>query len=605
MSLCDICKSIPWETLPIIPPFISRMVSENPYIQALYPWPQEKRGFPHCQSLSSLRKSASSCNLCSLILASAENVEKELIELKPKWDARKAVGYDWPTWEMWLVKREDGDGAWVMSFVDEEKAKMLGYGKKGLREAWIYVSLSYCWGRSRQFTTTRATIEERKRGIIIADIPTTYQDIIFLTRALNIRYLWIDSLCICQDEHLDWERESAKMLQTYSNAYLTVAASRAKDSAQGFLGPRQHTFVELEYTRGDIKGKASVSSLSLREESYKTDYIYLPEEPLSQRAWSLQERVLSHRVLIYATNQMFFECNEGFRSEDGLAFPRRHTCVHKSFGIEKLDKEAKPPVPGSKPTKTVMIQGWYDLLHQYGPRKLSHATDKLPALSGLASLYAERIGSDYLAGLWRDHLIEGLVWRSPSFRRVDTYRAPSWSWASGDGYPAIGLRYGYSELAEVVDASVTLKGENPFGEVSAGWIKLRAPMEQLFLPTEGWNPDVLGKYVLVSARTGNGVRDGMQLCFDLAFTGSDASEVVRGFVGGLEGVDVFALVLLKRALEPEDVEELDWPYCCLIVKRVQEMGVYERLGFAICGREELGWDDESEGTEGMCEVTLV
>lgn len=169
-----------------------------------------------------------------------------------------------------------------------------------------YISLSYCWGSPMSFTTTRSTMESRKAGIEIADMPATYQDIVKLTRELGLRYLWVDSLCICQDEQADWERESAKMLSIYSNAYLTVAAARAKDISEGFLNPRpKQSFVELDYIRSGIHGKPLAFNLPLQEELIKSHYIDLPREPLSERAWGLQERVLSHRVLIYGSDQMF------------------------------------------------------------------------------------------------------------------------------------------------------------------------------------------------------------------------------------------------------------------------------------------------------------
>jgi hypothetical protein len=169
-----------------------------------------------------------------------------------------------------------------------------------------YVSLSYCWGTPLSFTTTRATMEERKAGITIIDMPATYQDIVRLTRELGLRYLWVDSLCICQDEVADWERESGRMLSIYSNAFLTVAAARAKDISEGFLNSRTtRSFIELDYTRSEICGKALAFNLPLREELIKEDYLTLPHEPLSERAWGLQERVLSHRIMIYGSDQMF------------------------------------------------------------------------------------------------------------------------------------------------------------------------------------------------------------------------------------------------------------------------------------------------------------
>lgn len=135
MSLCDLCKNIPWEDLPTVPKDVSCGLSGHPYIQACYHWPQDVRGYAHHQSRDALHQAASSCNLCSLIHASVENVQRELEDLEPKWKAGKVRQYDWPTWEMWLVKRrEGGDGCWVMSFVGEDS----NY------EAWIVAALGIC-----------------------------------------------------------------------------------------------------------------------------------------------------------------------------------------------------------------------------------------------------------------------------------------------------------------------------------------------------------------------------------------------------------------------------------------------------------------------------
>jgi hypothetical protein len=452
-------------------------------------------------------------------------------------------------------------------------------------------------------------MEERKRGIRIADMPATYQDVVMLTRELGIRYLWLDSLCICQDEHADWERESAKMLSVYSNSYLTVAASRAKESAQGFLGERpKRSCVQLKYSRDGLQGQAMVFALPLREELIKRDYIKLPQEPLSKRAWSLQERMLSHRVLLYATSQMFFECNEGYRSEDGLVLQERHVCVHKSLKDDK-NSELEPGHSleehglNNRP-KDKVLRDWYDILWLYGPRDLSHASDKLPAISGIASLYAERIGEEYLAGFWRDQLVECLVWQSLSFRRVSEYRAPSWSWASGNGIPAAGIRDKYDKLAEVLEAKVILKGTNPFGEVTDGWIKLRAPVEQLFLVLDDWDPEVLYKRN-VKVRTSKGNPKGTNSRFDFAFTAADAGQEAKKIVESLEGVDIFALVLVKNYYTGSDGVFDPVTYHSLIVRKVDGTDNYQRLGFLLCDDDVLGRKPEEQPLEELQTFVLI
>jgi hypothetical protein len=104
-----------------------------------------------------------------------------------------------------------------------------------------YIALSYCWGKGLPFTTTTANLPKHKEdgGIKYAQLPKTLQDSIFLVRYLGIRYLWADCLCIVQDDKADWEREASRMADVYSNAYLTIAATRASHCGEGFLHARK------------------------------------------------------------------------------------------------------------------------------------------------------------------------------------------------------------------------------------------------------------------------------------------------------------------------------------------------------------------------------
>jgi len=464
-----------------------------------------------------------------------------------------------------------------------------------------YICLSYCWGKSREFTTTRATLEERKRQIMIADMPKTYQDAICMARELGVRYLWIDSLCICQDDIDNWERESAKMSSIYANAYLTIGASRARDTAEGFFGPRPpQAYVEIEYTApgpDGVQGQAVAFSLPLHEEADPQDYVSMPSEPLSDRAWSLQERVLSHRMLHYGTLQMFFECSAGFRGEDGLSLRRRYHSVHpdlKDKSRETADEEVEKALPFSTLSRHKLDKGraallaqWEGLLWSYGTRKLTKASDKLPALSGLASIFVKRMPDEYIAGLWRSHLIEGLLWQGLGARRVSEYRAPSWSWASMDGIPGLGLFHEYESLAEVLDVKVNSKGANPYGEVTGGYIKLRAPLERLYLmldeidPTKPAEPYARNN---PKVRTANGNPEGEYSRFDFAFRASDAAHEAQKIVQSLEGVEIFALILLKI---PGN-DEAEAGYMCLIVRKLNGGDEMQRLGFIHLDADTLG-----------------
>ena len=289
---------------------------------------------------------------------------------------------------------------------------------------------------------------------------------------------------------------------------------------------------------------------------------------------------------------------------------QRHECVHKQLESQEFDKRApwmEGLVVNEKP-KRDLLKGWYNLLWLYGPKRLTCANDKLPAISGIASLYAAKIGEEYLAGLWRGQLIEGLLWQSLRFRRAKEYRAPSWSWASGDGIPATGQIVDYKEIAEIIDAKVTLKGGNPFGEVTDGYIKLRAPLERLYLLLDDWNPEAPGhKYNNnVKVRTENGDKTGFRSRFDFHFTADDAPQEARKIVESLEGVEISALFILKSRSWAADAAEDEGTYDALIVKKVDSNAeTYVRLGFLLADKHQIGRQPETEDRESFPVVTLV
>jgi hypothetical protein len=101
-----------------------------------------------------------------------------------------------------------------------------------------YVALSYCWGSEGNLTTKKADLKDRCESIELSSIPPTLRDAITITRKLHIQYLWIDALCIVQDDDDDWKNEVVRMAEVYSNASLVISATRSANVKQGIFGPR-------------------------------------------------------------------------------------------------------------------------------------------------------------------------------------------------------------------------------------------------------------------------------------------------------------------------------------------------------------------------------
>jgi hypothetical protein len=101
-----------------------------------------------------------------------------------------------------------------------------------------YITLSYAWGGDVVSKTTMSNVDERQKIILLTSLPQTFQDAIIIARGLKIRYIWIDALCIIQDDPQDWLRESVTMSQVYENCILTISATKSNKCESGFLQGR-------------------------------------------------------------------------------------------------------------------------------------------------------------------------------------------------------------------------------------------------------------------------------------------------------------------------------------------------------------------------------
>ena len=176
-------------------------------------------------------------------------------------------------------------------------------------ETGRYACLSHCRGNSKSIKTTVGSLSAMKVGIPWSSLPKTFQDAITFTRRLWIQYLWIDSLCIIQDDRKDWHSEAAKMADVYQNSFLTVAATRADNDASGCF-PESSNFINdyhLEGVMNDYRqGPYRVYvRRTIPHLEVKVDEAQREEYPLLRRGWVYQERLLSPRVLHFC-NQEFW-----------------------------------------------------------------------------------------------------------------------------------------------------------------------------------------------------------------------------------------------------------------------------------------------------------
>ena len=308
-------------------------------------------------------------------------------------------------------------------------------------EAGRYLCLSHCWGDSEYSAkTTRLTLEQNKDNIPWDTLPKTFQDAIVFARWLGIRYLWIDSLCIIQDSNEDWLEESAKMVDIYRGAFLTLAATASPSDGGGLFhtrAPADHTRRVFGYTSGGMPYnfyvRLAIEHCTIRRHSF---YLTTPKDfPLLSRAWVYQEILLSPRVIHFTERELTWECMEcldcecGSAKEERLSGDMPHK-AHHSWALQESSDSHE------------LHARWRTIVEQYSGLSLTLGKDKLPALSGLAKqMQRYRVGDQYLAGLWTETLWEDLLWYTMGKWKVShdesEWRAPTWSWAS----VGAGVRY--------------------------------------------------------------------------------------------------------------------------------------------------------------------
>lgn len=332
------------------------------------------------------------------------------------------------------------------------------------------------------------TLNEFKQRIPFDHLPKTFQDALIICNALDVQYIWIDSLCILQDSREDWAMQGSKMAQIYSDCLVTIAADVAANSSQGFLrrvpDPDEFsvTFHNYDKSRAPahdledsqdyevyVRRYVEVSYLG----SFPHHYYAAPETTkdeklgshLSKRGWCFQESLLPNRVLHFAIDHLSWSCTADSFCECMYGTMDPVVERYRSLLADGFEQ-------GRIVDRATMKEDWQNIIVEFTRRNLTFSSDRLAALAGLAArVHAEHPNLEYLAGLWSDTLPQSLLWEAPSKMRIQPYIAPSWSWSGITGEVSYGHQDHYDTVDQsklkLVTANCSPAGANKYGALKS------------------------------------------------------------------------------------------------------------------------------------------
>ncbi|KAI0812206.1 HET-domain-containing protein [Xylaria sp. FL0064] len=310
-----------------------------------------------------------------------------------------------------------------------------------------YLTLSHCWGRVTPLRTTAATCEAWHTALPWDQLPKTFQDAIERTRELGERFLWIDSLCIVQDDPADLDAQIGLMGAIFEGSYCTIAAVDAKGMKAGevgahFPGPNEAENVRKARLWLEGRGQDELSDnvyevIIDKVVQYGASYNRLLTKAWYSRGWVYQERELSRRCIFFTEKGLSWRCNQYWDTEN-TGVPE---CQDRPTDY---DLETTVRVGGyTYDVSHNLCMLWQHTIENYSVTKLTYLSDKDKAIKGLEERLTARFDAVFHFGILdyqpnKRILHQQLLWKSESTRKRlfgnnPEFLCPTWSWMVIDG----------------------------------------------------------------------------------------------------------------------------------------------------------------------------
>lgn len=278
----------------------------------------------------------------------------------------------------------------------------------------------------------------------------------------------------------DWDSEGQKMADYYAKAYLTIAASRATDSRAGFL----HLTDRGQYVLNTIHCESDKTQFNCI--MFKSEFDEPSCEvgnPLYTRGWVFQEMLISPRVVSFGRKELEWYCRRHNWCECFDIIPSQYRekdqCSHSPHW-QNTRKEVSGPD----------FWEWGKTVSEFTKRNLTFDSDRLPAISALATRFNETSNYKvpYLAGIWKTEpfMWKQIMWaaKARSTNSISKPGPPSWSWASLNrciSYDSWLFESPSNDSVTLLEARTQLRGTSPYGEVTGGFLRVKGVLIKIQL----------------------------------------------------------------------------------------------------------------------------
>ncbi|KAH9218198.1 heterokaryon incompatibility protein-domain-containing protein [Leptodontidium sp. 2 PMI_412] len=302
-----------------------------------------------------------------------------------------------------------------------------------------YITLSYVWGGKPIFKTTRENFQSLQIPGALDSVSRLTQDVASVVKGLGVKYLWIDALCIIQDDEEHKRVQINRMADIYGNSCLTIVALTGSDSDSPLPGISTPRPQRISVVHGmPFSFHLSGLTQTAHDQRYET------------RGWTFQERLISRRCLYFCDRQVYLECRKICTSDHEQQFPeqdrgRYSVPLNPLHALHLSDKIGS--VGGVEKFSLGALETFISVVCQYTARTLSFPSDIENAFLGIQAFMRRKLGWRFIAGLPVGVFDWALLWvpkvfflrirpRIESFvirireERIEINREPSEVWHS-------------------------------------------------------------------------------------------------------------------------------------------------------------------------------